>query len=75
MESAEGSGEKSFVWKDGVLLSALKRGDWVLLDELNLAPQPVLEGLNAVLDHRATVFIPELGQVVQCPATFRVFAT
>ncbi len=34
----------------------------MLLDELNLAGQSVLEGLNALLDHRAEVFIPELGQ-------------
>ncbi len=47
---------------DGPLLSALKAGAWVLLDELNLAGQSVLEGLNALLDHRAEVFIPELGQ-------------
>ena len=46
----------------------------MLLDELNLAPQPVLEGLNAVLDHRAEVFVPELGQTFRCPPTFRVFA-
>jgi midasin len=36
-------------------LSALKTGAWVLLDELNLASQSVLEGLNALLDHRAEV--------------------
>jgi midasin len=47
----------------------------VLLDELNLAPQPVLEGLNAVLDHRGSVFIPELGESFACPPSFRVFAT
>lgn len=40
---------------DGPLLAAIKAGDWVLLDELNLAGQSVLEGLNAVLDHRAEV--------------------
>lgn len=40
---------------DGPLLSAVKSGAWVLLDELNLAGQTVLEGLNAVLDHRAEV--------------------
>jgi midasin (ATPase involved in ribosome maturation) len=33
----------------------VRRGAWVLLDELNLAGQTVLEGLNAVLDHRAEV--------------------
>ena len=63
-----------FVWSDGAFLAALKAGDWVLLDELNLAPQPVLEGLNAVLDHRAEVFVPELGQTFKCPPSFRVFA-
>jgi midasin (ATPase involved in ribosome maturation) len=40
---------------DGPLLGALKAGQWVLLDELNLASQSVLEGLNALLDHRAEV--------------------
>ena len=33
----------------------MRGGAWVLLDELNLAGQTVLEGLNAVLDHRAEV--------------------
>ena len=46
----------------------------MLLDELNLASQSVLEGLNAVLDHRAEVFIPELGQTFRCPLTFQLFA-
>ena len=40
---------------DGPLLAAVRSGAWVLLDELNLAGQTVLEGLNAVLDHRAEV--------------------
>jgi len=46
----------------------------VLLDELNLANQSVLEGLNAVLDHRAEVFIPELGATFRCAPGFRLFA-
>lgn len=53
---------------------AIKGGHWVLLDELNLADQSVLEGLNAVLDHRQEVFIPELGETVRCPPSFRLFA-
>ncbi|KAJ1401027.1 P-loop containing nucleoside triphosphate hydrolase [Sesbania bispinosa] len=60
-----------FSWSDGILLQALKEGCWVLLDELNLAPQ---SGLNAILDHRAEVFIPELGNTYKCPPSFRVFA-
>jgi midasin len=46
----------------------------VLLDELNLASQSVLEGLNACLDHRGELFIPELGRSFKCPSSFRVFA-
>lgn len=61
-----------FRWCDGVFLQAIKNGDWVLLDELNLASQSVLEGLNAVLDHRSTIYIPELGQEFICPSSFRV---
>ncbi|KAJ0755641.1 putative von Willebrand factor, type A, AAA+ ATPase domain, midasin, midasin, AAA lid domain 7 [Helianthus annuus] len=71
VESDEGM---QFAWSDGILLQALKNGSWVLLDELNLAPQSVLEGLNAILDHRAEVFIPELGRTFKCPSSFRVFA-
>ncbi|KAF5200410.1 Midasin [Thalictrum thalictroides] len=71
VEDVEGM---KFAWSDGILLQALKNGDWVLLDELNLAPQSVLEGLNAILDHRAEVFIPELGHTYKCPSSFRVFA-
>jgi midasin (ATPase involved in ribosome maturation) len=69
-----GSGSK-FAWCDGVFLQALRNGDWVLLDELNLAPQAVLESLNAVLDHRGTVYIPELNQTFPCAPGFQVFAT
>lgn len=72
--SGGGSGLGSFKWCDGVLLQAIKCGDWVLLDELNLASQSVLEGLNSCLDHRANVFIPELGLTFDCPPTFRIFA-
>uniref|UniRef100_A0A7S3VEM6 Midasin n=1 Tax=Chaetoceros debilis TaxID=122233 RepID=A0A7S3VEM6_9STRA len=64
----------SFKWCDGALLKAIKNGDWVLLDELNLASQSVLEGLNSCLDHRASVYIPELGETFHCPLTFRIFA-
>ncbi|XP_060523118.1 midasin [Cylas formicarius] len=59
-------GAGQFAWRDGPLLRALREGSWVLLDELNLASQSVLEGLNACLDHRGEVFVPELGR------TFRV---
>ena len=58
----EDQDEIQFRWGDGVLLSAIKEGHWLLIDEMNLAQQSILEGLNAVLDHRRTVYIPELNQ-------------
>ncbi|GLH08476.1 Dynein heavy chain, cytoplasmic [Gryllus bimaculatus] len=61
----EGGQGGQFAWRDGPLLRALKAGDWILLDELNLASQSVLEGLNACLDHRGEVFIPELDRSFQ----------
>ncbi|XP_073848894.1 midasin [Musca autumnalis] len=66
----------SFVWRDGPLLSALKADHtWILLDELNLAPQSVLEGLNAILDHRGEVYIPELNKTFALNKQTRIFAS
>uniref|UniRef100_A0A8B9KV40 Midasin n=1 Tax=Astyanax mexicanus TaxID=7994 RepID=A0A8B9KV40_ASTMX len=56
----EGGKGGEFAWRDGPLLAALKAGHWIVLDELNLASQSVLEGLNACFDHRAEIYIPEL---------------
>ena len=36
----------------GPFLAALREGAWVLLDELNLASQSVLEGLNGARARR-----------------------
>ena len=65
-----------FEWNDGPLLAALKAGHWILLDELNLATQSVLEGLNACLDHRAEIYIPELNRTFSIESKkTRIFAT
>lgn len=67
--------ENGFRWVDGVLLKAVKEGAFILLDELNLANQTVLEGLNSLLDHRRSLFIPELMLSVKSPDTLRIFGT
>lgn len=68
----ENSGE--FIWKDAPFLRAMQLGEWVLLDEMNLASQSVLEGLNACLDHRGMAYIPELDRSFSCHPNFMVFA-
>ena len=34
------------VFREGALVQAVRKGHWLLLDELNLAPSQVLEALN-----------------------------
>ncbi|KAI8600925.1 P-loop containing nucleoside triphosphate hydrolase protein [Dissophora ornata] len=70
----EGGNSGEFAWRDAPFLQAMKNGDWVLLDEINLASQSVLEGLNSCLDHRGSVYIPELDRTFECNMNFRVFA-
>lgn len=70
----EGEGIGEFAWRDAPFLSAMKKGDWVLLDEMNLASQSVLEGLNACIDHRGEVYIPELDRRFSRSDDFFLFA-
>ncbi|CAB0035735.1 unnamed protein product [Trichogramma brassicae] len=70
----EGGRGGEFAWKDGPFLRALKSGHWILLDELNLASQSVLEGLNACFDHRGQIFIPELGKTFDVKPETKLFA-
>ena len=70
----EGEGPGRFGWCDAPFLRAMRSGHWVLLDEMNLASQAVLEGLNACLDHRGQVYIAELNQTFDRHPKFRVFA-
>ncbi|GMR53597.1 hypothetical protein PMAYCL1PPCAC_23792, partial [Pristionchus mayeri] len=62
-------GVMSFEWKDGPILKAIKNGEWILLDEMNLASQSILEGLNACFDHRRVVYIAELAKEFEIPST------
>lgn len=68
-------GVPKFCWNDGPMLRAIKEGSWILLDEMNLAPQSVLEGLNACFDHRQQIYIPELDKKFTVDrSTTRIFA-
>ena len=70
----EGEKAGSFSWRNGPFLTALQDGGWVLLDEMNLATQSVLEGLNSCLDHRQEVYISELDSTFTRHPDFALFA-
>jgi midasin len=70
----EGGKAGEFAWRDAPFLRAMQKGEWVLLDEMNLASQSVLEGLNACLDHRGEAYIPELDKSFPRHENFLVFA-
>ncbi|KAF2862321.1 P-loop containing nucleoside triphosphate hydrolase protein [Piedraia hortae CBS 480.64] len=73
-ETESSSQVGTFTFRPSPLFLALQNGTWILLDELNLAPQSILEGLNSLLDHRGEVYIPELGKTFTLHPEFRIFA-
>lgn len=53
----------------------MRRGYWLILDELNLAPTEVLEALNRVLDDNRELFVTETQTVIKAHPGFQLFAT
>ena len=53
----------------------VRKGYWIVLDELNLAPSDVLEALNLLLDDNRELFVPELHAIVKLHPHFMLFAT
>jgi MoxR-like ATPase len=70
-----------FRWQDGAAVRAVTEGLWLVLDELNLGPPQVVERLNALLEHPASLTLSERDHRVlgseEWPihTEFRVFAT
>ena len=56
-------------------MQAVRRGYWIVLDELNLAPSDVLEALNRLLDDNRELFVPELQETIEPHPHFMLFAT
>ncbi|KAH9415304.1 AAA ATPase midasin [Dermatophagoides pteronyssinus] len=63
------------IFKNGILIEAMKNGHWIILDELNLAPTEVLEALNRVLDENRECFIAETQELIKAHSRFLLFAT
>jgi nitric oxide reductase NorQ protein len=64
------------VWNDGVLLKAMKDGDWFVMDEVNAALSEILFVLHALLDDdRAVNVTTHNSEIVRPHEDFRFFAT
>lgn len=78
-EEAAAAARAPFVWADGPLVTAMKQGDVILIDEINLAEDAVLERLNSVLEPARTLMLAEKGgssaEVIVAHDGFRVVAT
>jgi midasin len=70
-----------FEWMDGMLVQALERGEWLVLDNANLCSPAVLDRLNSLLEPNGTLIINEntdaTGQarVIVPHPNFRIFFT
>jgi MoxR-like ATPase len=81
----EGIEAPDWRWQDGIVPKGMKKGWWVILDEINLAEPQVLERINPVIERNPSLTLSELGdQKIEDDAkdpehrlnpNFRIFAT
>lgn len=68
--------EGSTFWQDGILIECMRKGWWVILDEINAALPEVLFCLNSLFDDaRSLVLTEKDGELVTPHPDFRAFAT
>ncbi|KKL74009.1 hypothetical protein LCGC14_2069190 [marine sediment metagenome] len=69
------SGQSTVQWQDGVLPQAMRRGQWLFLDELDSAPPSVMFVLHSVLEpNRRLTLMANEGEVITAHPEFRVVA-
>ncbi len=71
-----------FEWVDGPLVTAMKQGHMILLDEMSLADDAVLERLNSVLEPSRILILAEKGlsgdddnPIIKANNDFQLFGT
>ena len=79
---AEGIKVPDWRWQDGLVPEAMKKGYWLVLDEINLAEPQILERLNPVLEKNPSLVLSENGGATigatgqeQVHPNFRIFGT
>ncbi len=63
-------------WVDGLLTIAMKKGYWIVLDEVNMALPEILSKLHSLLDDDRKIILNEhKGEVIRPHKNFRLFGT
>ncbi len=63
----------STVWQDGVLPEAMRKGYWLMIEEINALDPGIAKALNEVLDSRSvTITIAGRPRVVKASGAFRL---
>jgi midasin len=82
--AARAAGAPPFAWVDGPLLTTMREGGLLLMDELSLAQDGVLERLNSVLETGHSITLAERGddsaggcgaEVIVAAPSWRLLAT
>lgn len=69
-------GKRTLEFRWGILATAMAEGQWLLLDEIDAALQPVLFVLQGVLEDNGKLLLEDgKGTVVRKHPDFRIFAT
>jgi len=63
-----------FKWVAGALTQAVSEGRWIIIEDIDLAPNEVLSTLIPLLERRQ-LFIPGRGEVIHAANGFQIFAT
>jgi len=74
--NASKNGGPVFAFVEGALVTALREGHWILLDEINLAPAETLERLGGILESETgSIVLSERGDGTPIPRhpRFRLF--
>src|SRR5579862_9152304 len=77
MQLSSGKGKShAFSFIEGSLVKALRNGDWLLLDEINLAAADTLESVSGLIREGGSITLPEKGdlEAIKPHPDFRIFA-
>ena len=73
---SRGNKTPEMYWVDGLLVTAMKEGHWIVFDEINMCAAEILSVLHSLLDDDRSIVLKEKdGSLLKPHPAFRFFAT